>query len=175
MSIKLPRIYLTAQSRLPISDDILGFDEFARASIEMGRGSYNPLPAGSTHEYAAFFSKENYTYLYQKIRDIAKNDPDPGELFEAMSWAYSTVQPRGDEMDERRELFGADITRSYVNEMNKYVVERVSSETEAANQLWNHYAKYRNGPVDMQAEDDGNIDTRTRLQGSRYDMSYYLP
>lgn len=173
--IVLPKLYLSANAHQPRTDSILGFDQFARAAIEVGRGAYNPLPAGSPQEYAAFFSQKNYEYLYQTIKNIARNNPDSGELFEAMTWAYSTVQPRGDEMDERRNLFGADITQSYVDEMNKYVIERVATETEAANQLWDHYAKYRNGPVDFQEEDDGYVDTRTRFQGSRIDMSYYLP
>lgn len=173
--IVLPKVYLTANSRLPKTDSALGFDEFARAAIEVGRTAYNPLPAGSAQEYAAFFSRKNYQYLYKKIRDLARNNPDPGELFEAMIWAYSTVQPRGDEMDERRNIFGADITQSYVREMNKHVIERVVTETEAANQLWDHYAKHMNGKPDFFEEDDGYIDTRTRFQGSRVDMSYYLP
>lgn len=173
--IVLPRLYLTSTDRLPSTDRQLDFDQFARAAIEVGRASYLPLPAGSTQEYAAFFSRKNYEHLYRIIKRLAGNNPDSGELFEAMTWAYSMVQPRGDEMDERRNLFGPDIVKSYVDEMNKHVIEKVVTETEAANQLWDHYAKHMNGKPDFFEEDDGYIDTRSRFQGSRIDMSYYLP
>ena len=59
--------------------------------------------------------------------------------------------------------------------MNKHVLERVVPDIKAANMQWDHLAKYRHGPVDMQAEDDGNIDTRTRLHSAQVDMTYYLP
>jgi hypothetical protein len=158
-----------------MTDSILGFDQFARAAIETNRSSYNPLPAGSGDEYAAFFSRKNYDYLYAKARQLAKNEPDAGELYEGMMWAYSMVQPRGDEMDPRRELFGHDITASYVKELNARVLEKVVPEIKAANKLWDCYARNRNGPKDFQAEDNGYIDTRTRFQGSRVDMTYLLP
>jgi hypothetical protein len=153
---------------------MLNFDQFARAAIEVGRSSYNPLPTASSQEYAWFFSRRNYDYLYRKARELARNEPDSGELFEAMLKAYSMIQPRGDEMDERRELEGPDITQSYVDELNKYVLEQVVPDIKAANQLWSFWAKYRNGPVDMQ-DDEYYIDTRSRFQGSRIDASYLLP
>lgn len=174
--IVLPRLALTANRSQPMTDSILGFDQFARAAIETARGSYNPLPAGSGDIYAAFFSRKNYDYLYGKARQMAKNEPDAGELFEAMHWSYSMVQPRGDESDPRRELFGSDITNSYVKELNGRVLEKVVPEIKAANKLWDHLAKYRHGPVDLyEVEKDMNMDTRTRFQGSRVDMTYYLP
>lgn len=173
--IVLPRLYFTANAPQPMTDAILDFDQVARSAIEVGRAAYNPLPAGSGDVYAAFFSKENYAHLYKTAKRLSRGEPDPGELFEAMTWAYSTVQPRGDEMDERRNLFGPDMVESYIKEMNRYVLEKVVTDIEASNQLWATYARYRNGPIDFQAEDDGYIDTRTRFQGSRIDMSYLIP
>jgi hypothetical protein len=43
-----------------------------------------------------------------------------------------------------------------------------------ANKLFDYYAKYRNGPVDMQKEDEF-IDGRMRNYSDRYDMTYLQP
>lgn len=175
--IKLPRLYLGANPRNGMTrntDESFHMDDFARAAMETWRSSYAPMPTASVNEFAAFFSKRNYDWLFSEVTKKAGNEPDEGELYEAMMWAFSSVAPRSDEMDERREDFSKAAVGSYVREMNKHVIEKVTVDTVAANQLWEAYAKYRNGPAGW----DGNIageDTRTRFVGSQYDMTYLLP
>jgi hypothetical protein len=169
---------MTAHAAQPMTDKMLGFDQLARTALETYRSSYNPLPTGNVDEWRVFFSLPNYKYLYNEIRKQCKGMiPEEGELMDAMMWAFSSVLPRSDETDERRDLFGDDITRSYVNEMNKHVIEKMTAEVISANQQADVYYKYAfQGPVNM-AEDWGDygIDTRTRLTGSRADMLYMLP
>ena len=178
MSIKLPRLYMSANVIQPMTDKMLDFDPIARMALETYRDTYNPLPTGNVDEWRAFFSMPNYKYLYNEVRRQCKGlIPEESELMDTMMWAYSSVLPRSDESDERRDLFGPDITRSYVNEVNKYVIEKLTAEVISANQQADVYYKYAfKGPVDM-AEDWGDYDqdTRTRLTNSRADMLYMLP
>jgi hypothetical protein len=177
-NIYYPGQYLSSTTRLPITDRALNFDEYARAAIEVFRSSYLPLPAGSPQEYAAFFSKKNYEYLYnESMRQSGGYRPDSNELFESMIRAYSVIQPRGDEMDLRRELYTTDVTNSYVNEMNVQVLDHIVPIIIASNKLWDHLAKYRHkaGYEDYYREDDGGLDTRKRNHGSIVDSSYLLP
>ena len=169
MSIRLPKLYLTSNVPQPFTDKALKLDEFARTALETYRTSYNPLPT-CTQEFAAFFSKHNYDHLYKLISQMAGNKPESNELYEAMMWAYSSDPPRSFEMDDRRDKFGPEITGSYVKEINELVIDKMVAETVAANKLWDHYAKYRNGPIGW--IDDSQIDTRTRLNSSRFDMTY---
>jgi hypothetical protein len=176
--IKLPRLYLTAHAAQPMTDKMLGFDPIARMALETYRDTYNPLPTGNVDEWRAFFSLKNYKYLYAQIKKECNGMiPEEGELMDAMMWGYSTVLPRSDETDERRDLFGPDITSSYVREINKHVIEKMTAEVISANQQADVYYKYRmKGPINMQ-EDWGDwfVDTRTRLTSSRADMTYQLP
>jgi hypothetical protein len=178
MSIKLPRLYMGAVSPQPMMDKMLGFDPIARIALETYRDTYNPLPTGNVDEWRAFFSVKNFNYLYNETKRQCKGKiPEETELMDTMFWAFSSVKPRSDEMDERRDLFGPDITLSYLREINKHVLERLTAEVISANQQADVYYKYRmKGPVNMQ-EDWGDwfIDTRTRLTGSRADMTYLLP
>jgi hypothetical protein len=179
MSVKLPRLYVSAIGNpQPWTDKMLGFDRIGRLALEIYRDTYNPLPTGNVDEWRVFFSVRNYNYLYNEIKRQCKGlIPEESELMDAMFWAYSSVLPRSDEMDERRDMFGPDITRSYVQEINKYVLEKMTAEVTSANQLADVYYKYRmQGPVDYAADwGDEMVDTRTRLIGSRYDMTYQLP
>ena len=178
MSIKLPTLYLTGTTAQPMTDKALGFDPIARMALEVYRDTYNPLPTGSVDEWRAFFSMKNYKYLYNEIKKQTKGMvPDENELIEGMIWAYSSVSPRSDEMDERRELFGRDIVDSYLCEINKLVLEKMTAEVVSANLQANVYYKYRfHGPVDYDKDWTGfDVDTRTRLHASRYDMLYALP
>lgn len=177
MSVKLPKLYLNGTAAQPMTDKALDFDPVARMALEVYRDTYNPLPTGSVDEWRAFFSLGNFKYLYDQIKKQAKNVPDENEVIEAMMWAYSSVRPRADEMDERRELFGRDITASYVREINKFVVEKMVAEVVSANQQADVYYRYAlQGPVDYDKDWTGyDVDTRTRLHASRYNMLYKLP
>ena len=171
-------MYVNGAVPQPMTDRGLGFDPLARIAIETYRSNYNPLPVANVHEFRAFFSIPNYRGLYNEIRKRCDGKiPDSAELFEAMMWAFQVVAPRSDEADERREMFDSEMTRSYVREMNKHVLEKMVAEVTTANMQADTYYKYRmQGPVDF-AEDWGTygVDTRTRWTGSRADMTYLLP
>jgi hypothetical protein len=178
MTMRMPKAYLTAVGATTRRDsDALGFDDYARAAMETYRTSYSPLPTCSVNEFGAFFSKRNFELLMAEIQRRAGNEPDANEVYETMMRAYSSVLPRSDQMDERREKFGPGITRSYVREMNDHVLEWAVEDVKAANNLWEHLAKYRHGPRGMETEDGlgGGIDTRTRLRGSSYDGTWLMP
>ena len=178
MSILLPRMYATAHAAQPMTDKGLGFDPIARMAIETYRSSYNPLPTANVHEFRAFFSLPNYRYLYSEIvRQCKGKAPESSTLIETMFWAFQTVAPRSDEMDERREMFDAEMTMSYVKEMNGHVLERMTADVDTANMQADNYYKYRfEGPVNMTDDwGDYGVDTRTRWTGSRADMTYQLP
>lgn len=175
-----PVQYLTAHAPQLTDDRILGLDQFARSALETYRSSYVPLPTSQTKEFAAFFNQHNYEMLYDEVkRRSGGNRPDPNELYELMMSAFQMIRPRSDEMDERISDFSPAATSSYVNEMNKFVLERAVEDVKAANQLWDHYAKYRHGPGFAEfLEDDAmhfGVDTRTNAQGSLYDGTYLLP
>jgi len=174
--IALPSMYLTAHAPQPSTDLTLGMDQFARAAMETYRSSYQPLPTASVNEFAAFFSRPNYTHLFNEVKRQAGYEPDASELYEAMMAGFSMVPPRQDEMDERREVFTKEVAQSYVREINAWVLDKVVADTVAANKLWDHYAKYMNGPVDWGEDEDMHfgVDTRTRLNASRYDMTYLM-
>ena len=178
MSIKLPRLHMGAVSPQPMTDKILNFDPIARIALETYRDTYNPLPTGNVDEWREFFSVRNFNRLYGEImKQCGGKIPEETELMDAMFWAFSTVRPRSDEMDERRDMFGPDITLSYMRELNGQVLEKMTAEVISANQQADCYYKYAfQGPVDM-AQDWGDFDqdTRTRLTGSRVDMLYLLP
>ena len=178
MSIKLPKLHLTAVAPQRMTDKMLDFDPIARLALETYRDTYNPLPTGNVDEWRAFFSVKNFNYLYDEVKkQCGGKIPEEGELMDAMFWAFSSVLPRSDEMDERRDLFGPDITMSYLKEINKYVLEKMTAEVLSANQQADVYYTYRmKGPINMQ-EDWGDwfVDTRTRLTNSRVDMTYLLP
>jgi hypothetical protein len=179
MNIPAPLLHLTFGSRWKKVDDAFGFDAFGRAASDIYRQSYADLPTASHAEFSAFFNANNYKKLFAETkRQCGGNEPDAGELFEAMMWGYSSVRPRSDEMDERRTKFTNDVTRSYVNEMNAIVLERTVPDTVAANKLWEHYAKYRNGPTEEWGDDEDmhfGVDTRTRFNVSKTDMTWLMP
>lgn len=175
--IRLPRMYINASPQ-PAADKAFGFDPLARQALETYRSSYNPNVTASRMEFAAFFSLPNYSRLYKEIvRQCQGNIPDGATLYETMFWAFQSVAPRSDESDERREMFDREITASYVDEMNKHVIERMTADVASANQQASHYYKYRfEGPVDYAKDWDGyDEDTRTRWTGQRTDMTYQLP
>jgi hypothetical protein len=179
-AIKLPtpNLYLTGAVPRPGVDRAFGYDEFARAAEETYRQSYDTLPTCNAREFATFFSRKNYENLYRAIVDRAGNNPDPSELMEAMHRAFSMVAPRSDEMDPRRTRFDNPTIISYVRECNDKVLLDMVSNVIAGNQLEEHFRKHRWGPGEEFAQDPDmhfGVDTRTRLNGSRYDMTYLMP
>jgi hypothetical protein len=176
--IRLPKIYLTAVAPRKPVDQALEYDHFARTALETYRNSYNPLPTASQAEFGKFFSEANYRYLYSEVKRQTGYEPDEGELYESMMYAWQMDPPRSDETDiERRTTFTPRVTASYVKEMNARVLEKVTEETTQANNLWAHYAKYRNGPVDLGDDEDMHfgVDSRTKFRGDMYDMTWMMP
>lgn len=173
----LPQLHLTATVPRRAVDEPLGLDQFARSALETYRNGYNPLPTSNVNEFAAFFSKKNYEKLYGEIKRQSGYEPDENEVLETMHYAFQMSPPRSDEMDMRRELFTPRVTASYVAELNKIVLERAVETTIQANKLWDHYAKYRNGPVGWGDDPDMHfgVDTRTRLNVSKYDFTWLQP
>jgi hypothetical protein len=179
MSIRIPapRLYLTGAVPRPSVDKAFGYDEFARAATETYSQSYDTLPTCYAREFATFFSRKNYENLYKSIVDRAGNNPDEEELFETMMRAFSMVAPRSDEMDMRRTQFDDATIISYVQEMNDYVLEIAVSDVIAGNEQEEHFRNHRWGPGPEFAEDQDmhyGIDTRTRLNGSSFDMTYMM-
>lgn len=175
--IRLPRMYVN-QSAQPAVDRAFGFDPLARQALETYRSSYQPLPTASRNEFTAFFSVKNYKRLYDEIvRQCDGKIPDGATLYETMMWSFSSVAPRSDEMDERREIFDSEITASYMKELNAHVIERMTADVISANQQADVYYKYAlQGPVDYDEDWKGyDEDTRTRWTGQRSDMNYMLP
>lgn len=172
----IPKIYLRASAPHKSVDIALGFDEFARSAMDTYRSNYANTPGCSWREFAMFFNKKNYDMLLKQIKRQAGNNPDPDEVFETMMRAYQSVQPRSDEMDERRERFDIPTVKSYVQEMNKLVIEWAVPDVIAANQLWDHLAKHRHGPVGWEEDEDMHFgtDTRTRLNVSQYDGTWLM-
>lgn len=175
--IRLPRMYVNPTPQ-PATDKAFGFDPLARQALETYRQSYNPLPTASRAEFTAFFSLPNYKSLYKEIqKHCGGKIPDAATLYETMMWAFQSVAPRSDEMDERREMFDSQITASYMKELNKLVVERMTADVITANMQADTYYKYAfKGPVDYAKDWDGfDEDTRTRWTGQRFDMTYMQP
>jgi hypothetical protein len=176
--LKLPtRRFAATTTAYKQTDAALGFDIMARTALETYSSSYNNMPTSSYREFAVFFSKENYSKLYNMVIKIAKNKPDPNDLYECMMRAYSTILPRSDEMDPRREKFDKETIRSYVEEINKLVIVYIVPEVEEANKLWDHLAKYRHGPGEDFGKDDDlhfGYDTRTRYHASQYDATWLM-
>ena len=175
--IRLPRMYVNASPQ-PATDKAFGFDPLARQALETYRSSYNPNVTASRMEFAAFFSLPNYKRLYDEItKQCGGHIPDGATLYETMMWAFQSVAPRSDEMDERREMFDPEMTASYVKEMNGHVLERMTADVISANQQASCYYKYRfKGPVDYAKDWEGyDEDTRTRWTGQRANMLYQLP
>lgn len=175
--IRMPRMYVNASPQ-PATDRAFGFDPLARQALETYRSSYNPLPTASRNEFTAFFSTDNYRRLYNEVKRQCKGKlPDAATLYETMMWAFQTVAPRSDEMDERREMFDSQITASYVKELNKAVLERVTADVITANMQADTYYRYAfKGPIDYESDWKGyDEDTRTRWTGQRFDMNYMLP
>ncbi|MDR3540327.1 MAG: hypothetical protein P4L69_05090, partial [Desulfosporosinus sp.] len=135
------------------------------------------LPTCNAREFATFFSRKNYDSLYKSIVDRAGNNPDPDELMETMFRAFSMVAPRSEEMDMRRTKFDDATIISYVLECNNYVLEHAVADVIAGNQLEEHFRNHRWGPGPQFAEDEDmhyGWDTRSRLNASRYDMTYLM-
>lgn len=175
--LKLPTRRLTSTASRGHTDAVLGFDAFARNAMETYSSSYNNMPTCSYREFAAFFSKANYTHLYNEVCRLTKNKPDANDLYEYMMRAYSTILPRSDEMDPRRTKFDPSTIRSYVDEINKVVIELVIPDMEASIQQWEHLAKHRHGPGKEFEEDDDlhfGYDTRTRYGASNYDATWLM-
>lgn len=172
--IRLPDRYVGAGSINYCDSKAIQCDEFGRAALETLRESYHTMPTGSVREFARVFSAQNFEYLASEIKKQSGHDIDKSELFDAMIQAFTLIAPRTDIMDvDRRLNFSDDVTRSYVEEVNKQVLDRTVEETKQANRLWDFYAKNRNGPSEM--PDNCDIDTRTRLVGSFYAADYWMP
>ena len=178
INIPAPNLYLTGAAPRPSLDVAFGYDEFARAAEETFRQSYDTMPTCNVREFATFFSRKNYENLYAIIKKRAGNNPDPSDLMEAMYRAFSMVAPRSEEMDLRRTKFDDATVISYVRECNNKVLLDMIADVIAGNELEEHFRNHRWGPGKEFAEDPDmhfGIDTRTRLNGSRYDMTYMLP
>ena len=179
MSIKIPapKLYLTGAAPRPSVDRAFGYDEFARAATETYSQSYDTLPTCNAREFATFFSRKNYENLYKSVVDRAGNNPDEDELMETMMRAFSMVAPRSDEMDMRRTRFDDETVISYVLECNNKVLEDMVTDVMAGAELEAHFRNHRWGPGPEFAEDPDmhyGVDTRTRLNGSSYDMTYMM-
>lgn len=178
INIPAPKLYLTGAVQRPSVDRAFGYDEFARAAEETFRQSYDTMPTCNVREFATFFSRKNYESLYKATVDRAGNNPDPTELMEAMFRAFSMVAPRSDEMDMRRTQFDDATIISYVRECNDKVLLDMVTDVIAGNQLEEHFRNHRWGPGPEFAEDPDlhfGVDSRTRLNGSMYDMTYMMP
>jgi hypothetical protein len=172
--IQLPDRYDAIGKQTYCSDKALHMDPFARAALETYRDSYQSLPTGGVHEFAAFFSKGNYDYLYGEIQRRAGNPIDKNDLFDVMMRAYSMILPRSDPMDlERRLRFDKACTDSYLAELNAYVFEQTVEEVVQANRQWDFYAQNRNGPSELPPRSDE--DTRSRFVASYYPFDWLLP
>lgn len=172
--IRLPEQYRGAGCVDYHDGQIEGMDSFARAALETLRDSYHCMPTGSVKEFARVFSKKNYDWLSAEVQRQSGYPADEGELFDAMISAFTMVGPRTDVMDVCRRLnFSDEVTASYVDEINRLVLERLVEETRQAHKLWDFYAKNRNGPSEL--PDSCDIDTRTRLVGSFYAFDYWMP
>lgn len=156
------------------ADVALGYDEFARAALETMRESYQPMPTGGVREFGAFFSARNYSYLEQEITRRSGYPMEKSQIMDVMITAYSMIHPRSDITDvERRTDFRPEVTKSYVDEMNAYVLDHTIEENIQANKQWDFYAKNRQGPSEFPEHLD--TDTRTRLNGSMYAFDYWMP
>lgn len=164
--IKLPEL-------IPMSihkkrDALAGIDELGRTMLETYRNGYAPMPTSNISEFAAFFSKKNYGKLYKEVVEQAGGlKPEPQLLLDAMAFAFQVIAPRSDQSDPRLEMYGPMMTKSYVDEMNVHVLDRVVPEVIVAEKTWRHYQKYRNGPVDIYEEEkDWGVDTRSRYSAT---------
>jgi hypothetical protein len=173
-SIRLPSRYVGAGSVNYCDEKSIHCDAFGRAALETLRDSYHTMPTGNVHEFSKVFCLENYNKLASEVKRRSGYDIDGSELFENMMQAFTMSAPRTDIMDVHRRLdFSKETTQSYVDEINKLVLERAVEETKQANRLWDFYAKNRNGPSEM--PDNCDIDTRTRLVSSFYAADYWMP
>ena len=172
--IRLPARYAGAGSVNYCDSKAIRCDEFGRAALETLRDSYHTMPTGNVFEFSRVFSSKNFNFLANEIKRRAGHEIDKSELFDAMIQAFTMIAPRTDIMDvDRRLVFTEAVSQSYVEEVNKLVLDRTVEETKQANRLWDFYAKNRNGPSEM--PDNCEVDTRTRLTGSFYDGTYWMP
>lgn len=172
--IKLPERYQGVGGVNYCDAKVINCDEFGRAALETLRESYHTMPTGNVREFSKMFSAKNFNFLASEVKRLSGFEIDKSELFESMIQAFTMVAPRTDIMDvDRRLNFSEGVSQSYVDEVNKLVLERAVEETKQANKLWDFYAKNRNGPSEM--PDSCDIDTRTRLTGSFYDGTYWMP
>jgi len=172
--IVLPDRYQAQGSVMYCADAALGYDEFARAALETMRESYQPMPTGGVREFGAFFSAKNFGYLDAEIKRRSGFPMEKSQIMDVMITAYGMIHPRSDITDVGRRLdFSAAATQSYVEEMNKYVLDNTVEENIQANKQWEFYAKNRQGPFEFPEHLD--TDTRTRLNGSLYAFDYWMP
>lgn len=172
--ITLPDRYVGGGSQSYCADKAFGYDEFARAAAETMRDSYQPMPTAGVKEFAAFFSRPNYEQLLQEVQRRSGYPMEREQLMNVMIEAYSMIRPRSDGMDvERRLVFTPEVTQSYVDEMNRYVLDNTVEENKQANRQWEFLAKNRNGPSEF--PDHLEVDTRTRFNGSLYAADYWIP
>lgn len=149
-----------------------GFDKVASAALNIYRDSYQPNTTAGTHEFGAFFSAENFQILrgivYNKVGDF-----DESALMERMSFAYSMIKPRSDQMDfERRTVFTPEVTRSYVQELNNFTLRYILPDLIEAKKLQEFYFRNRNGPSEL--PDIPIADNRAGLASTQA-MDYLLP
>lgn len=170
----LPERYSGAGAVNYCDSKVIHCDEFGRAALETLRESYHTMPTGNVFEFSKVFSAKNFNYLASEVKRRSGFEMDKNELFDAMIQAFTMVAPRTDIMDVHRRLdFSEKTTQSYVEEVNKQVLDRVVEETKQANKLWAFYAKNRNGPSEI--PDDCDVDTRSRLVSSFYAADYWMP
>jgi hypothetical protein len=155
------------------ADAAFEYDPFARAALESMRSSYHAMPTADVREFGMFFSQGNFTWLKEQVKQRSGYYMDDAELMDNMMAAYTMMPPRSDPVDlQRRTDFSVETSRSYVRDINKLVLERTVELTKQANKQWDWYAKNLNGPSELPEQE---IDTRTRLNASMYDMNWQMP
>jgi hypothetical protein len=154
-------------------DAARNYDQFARTALETYRHSYQPGPTSNSAEFGRFFSGTNFAYLVNQTKEATGWMPDKEEVMDAMMYAFQMVQPRSDLYDERSSQFTESAVQSYMREMNKLALERIISETDASNNLWEGYeARFLRHEIPME---DTNIATDTKGKACTYAMDYWLP
>jgi hypothetical protein len=166
---------LTAFYSQPKVDDALNFDSVARAALETYRDSWQPMPTCNLKEFGAFFSGKNMRHIMSETVRLCKPyRPEEDDVFAAMVQAFQMILPRSDQTDERRENFSDAATRSYVDDMNSFCLDKLYADTIAAGNQSDHYYKYMQGPTDM-IDDVYNVDSTTKHNCAMTDFSWRMP
>lgn len=170
LKTKLPGVYSGVAPTGLQADYLMGFDQFARTALDLFRdGGVVTLPTNNAREIRAFFCEANYRYLLERIQKDTGYPVHEESLWEGMLWAFTMTRPRSDPTDPRHKKYDPATTDSYVCEMNKMVIERISYETIIAQR---HLVAFRNRGNTRRMIPDDPIDTRTRNVASMYSFDY---